>query len=139
MTCRERAGQVRDRYEELLATDAGVTAIGTGGSRYASAFIEDESVPFPVLLDDEGEAADLVEMNHLGAASLIRPDALFAGARSLARGNRQHKTGRRPTQLGATLVMAPGNELIYIDKESFAGDHANLDEVLAVLRSARSA
>ncbi len=90
-------------------------------------------MPFGVLLDEDAEAADIVEMNRLGATSLIRPDALFAGARSLARGNRQHKTGRRPTQLGATLVMAPGDELIYVNKESFAGDHADLDEVMAVL------
>ena len=138
MTCRERAGQVRDRYEEFAAAGADVTAIGTGGSNYAQAFIEDESVPFPVLLDEGGEAADIVEMNRLGATSLIRPDALFAGARSLARGNRQHRTGRRPTQLGATLVVAPGNELIHIDKESYAGDHADLDEVLAVLQDAGS-
>ncbi len=110
-----------------------MTALGTGGRRYATAFIEDESVPFPVLLDEDGTAADIVEMNHLGAVSLFRSDALFAGARSLAGGNRQHNTGRRPTQLGATLVMAPGDELLYIDKESFAGDHADLDEVLAVL------
>jgi len=90
-------------------------------------------VPFPVLLDEDGEAADIVVMNRLGATSLIRPDALLAGMRSLAGGNRQHKTGKRPTQLGATLVMAPGNESIYIDKESFAGDHANLDEIMNVL------
>lgn len=110
-----------------------MTAIGTGGRRYAQAFIEDESVPFPVLLDEDGVAADIVETNSLGAMSLIRPDAWLAGAKSLVGGNRQHNAGRRPTQLGATLVMAPGNELLYIDKESFAGDHADLDEVLAVL------
>jgi hypothetical protein len=110
-----------------------VTAIGTGGRRYAQAFIEDESVPFYVLLDEDGAAADIVEMNTLGALSLIRPDAWLAGAKSVAGGNRQHNTGRRPTQLGATLVMGPGNELLYIDKESYAGDHADLDEVLAVL------
>jgi hypothetical protein len=110
-----------------------VIAIGTGGRRYAQAFIEDESVPFAVLLDEDGEAADIVEVNSLGATALIRPDAWLAGARSLTGGNRQHNTGRRPTQLGATLVMAPGDELLYIDKESYAGDHADLDEVLAVL------
>lgn len=115
-----------------------MTAIGTGGRRYARAFIEDESVPFPVLLDEDGSAADIVDMNRLGAVSLMRPDALLAGARSLARGNRQHNTGARPTQLGATLVMAPGDELIYIDKESFAGDHADLDEVIAALQLAGS-
>jgi hypothetical protein len=111
-----------------------VTAIGTGGRRYARAFIEDESVPFTVLLDEDGAAADAVEMNRLGAVSLMRPDALLAGARSLARGNRQHNTGARPTQLGATLVMAPGNEVLYLDKESFAGDHADLGKVIAALQ-----
>jgi len=90
-------------------------------------------VPFEVLLDEEGVAADIVEMNNLGATSLIRPDAWFAGARSLAGGNRQRSLGRRPTQLGATLVMAPGDELLYIDRESFAGDHADLDDVLVVI------
>ena len=92
-------------------------------------------MPFDVLLDEDGEAADIVETNSLGAKALIRPDAWLAGARSLAGRNRQHKTGRRPTQLGATIVMAPGDEVLYIDKESFAGDHANLDEVLAVLQA----
>ena len=72
-------------------------------------------------------------MNTLGATALIRPGAWLAGAKSLAGGNRQHNTGRRPTQLGATLVMAPGDKLLYIDKESFAGDHADLDEVLIVI------
>ncbi len=86
-----------------------------------------------MLLDEDGTAADIVEMNRLGATSLIRPDAWLAGARSLASGNRQHNTGPRPTQLGATLVMAPGDQLIYLDRESFAGDHADLDEVLALL------
>ena len=90
-------------------------------------------MPFPVLLDEEGEAADIVEMNRLGATALIRPDALLAAGRSLAAGHRQKKLGRRPTQLGATLVMGPGDELLYLDKEDFAGDHADLDEVLAVL------
>ena len=110
-----------------------MTAVGTGDARYAEAFIEDESVPFDVLLDEDGIAADIVETNSLGATSLIRPDAWFAGARSLAGGNRQRSLGRRPSQLGATLIMAPGDELLYIDRESFAGDHADLDEVLAVI------
>ncbi|GMQ98975.1 MAG: hypothetical protein BMS9Abin17_1515 [Acidimicrobiia bacterium] len=75
-------------------------------------------------------------MNKLDVASVLRPDALLKGARTLARGNRQHKTGRRPTQLGATLVLGPGDDLLYLDKESFAGDHADLDEVVGILASA---
>ncbi len=133
MTCRQRAGQVGDRYEEILEAGAGVTAIGTGGKRYAKAFIEDEQVPFPVLLDEDGAAADIVGTRSLGVRSLLKPTAYMAGLRSVAGGHRQHKTGRRPTQLGATLVIGPGDELLYEDYEDFAGDHADIDEVLTAL------
>ncbi len=36
-------------------------------------------------------------------------------------------------QLGATLVMGPGDEILYADYEDHPGDHADLDEVLALL------
>lgn len=133
MTCRERAGQVRDRYHEFLEAGAGVTAIGTGGRRYAKAFTEDERVPFPVLLDEDGSAADIVGTNSIGVTSLLKPSVYAAGLRSVVGGHRQRKTGRRPTQLGATLVIGPGEELLYEDFEDYAGDHADIDEVLAVL------
>jgi len=108
-----------------------VTAIGTGGKRYAQAFIEDERVPFPVLLDEDGTAAEIAGTKKIGVATMMRPSAWVAGARSAAGGHRQQKTGRRPMQLGATLVIGPGDELLYSDFEDFAGDHADLDEVLA--------
>jgi len=133
MTCRERAGQVRDRYDEFVDAGVGVTAIGTGGKRYAAAFIKDEDVPFPVLLDEDGAAADIVGTKTLGVGTLLKPSSYVAGVRSLAKGHRQQKTGRRPTQLGATLVIGPGEELLYEDYEDFAGDHADIDDVLAAL------
>jgi hypothetical protein len=48
----------------------------------------------------------------------------------LVKGNIQHNAGRRPFQLGATVVIGPGDELRYEDFEEYAGDHADLDEVL---------
>lgn len=119
----------------MLATGAGVTAIGTGGRRYATAFIEDENVPFPVLLDTDGAAAEIIETNQLGLGSLVRPAAIGAGIRSFAGGHRQTKSGARPMQLGATIVIGPGDNVMYEDREDFAGDHADLGEVLAVLSS----
>jgi len=133
VTCRERAGQVRDRYDEILAAGAGVTAIGTGGRRYAKAFIEDESVPFAVLLDEDATAADIVGTGTLGVSAIVKPGAWAAGVRSTMGGHRQRKVGRRPRQLGATLIIAPGDDLLYEDFEEYAGDHADIDEILAVL------
>lgn len=115
--------------------DAGsdVTAIGTGGKRYAKAFIEDESVPFEVLLDEDGSAAEIAGTKKTSMLKLAMPNQLIAGARARSKGKKQHNTGRRPFQLGATLVIAPGHKLLYSDFEDFAGDHADLDEVLAAI------
>ena len=108
-----------------------MTAIGTGGKRYAKAFIEDEQVPFPVILDEEGIAAEIAGTRTLSTASLVSPRQLGAGLRSTLKGHRQHNAGRRPFQLGATFVNGPGNVMKYSDYEDFAGDHADLDEVIA--------
>ncbi|REK36935.1 MAG: hypothetical protein DWQ20_05295 [Actinobacteria bacterium] len=121
----------------MLDTGADVTAIGTGGRRYAMAFIEDESVPFEVLLDEDGEAAGIVGTNTLTMGSLVRPRQVVAGARATLKGKRQHNLGRRPMQLGATLVIGPGGEVLYEDFEDFAGDHADLDEIISILSSSR--
>jgi peroxiredoxin len=133
VTCRERAGQVRERYEEIVATGARVVAVGTGGKRYAKAFIEDLRVPFEVLLDEDGSAAEIVGTKTIGIGMAVNPKAWVAGARAVKAAGPQGKTGRRPMQLGATLVIGPGDELLYADFEEFAGDHADLDEILAVL------
>ena len=133
MTCRARAGQVRDRYEEILATGADVTAVGTGGKRYAKAFIEDEQVPFEVLLDEDGSAAQIAGTKTGSLTWFLDPRLYVAATKSLLAGSRQHKTGRRPQQLGATLVLGPADKLLYSDFEEFAGDHADLDEVISAL------
>ena len=110
-----------------------MTAIGTGGKRYAKAFIEDERVPFPVLLDEDGQAAEIAGTRVLSGTTLVSPRQLRAGLRSTLKGHRQHNAGRRPFQLGATLVIGPSNELRYADFEDFAGDHADIDEVIAAI------
>ena len=110
-----------------------MTAIGTGGRNYAKAFMEDEQVPFPVLLDEDGSAAQVVGTGSMGIASLLKGSQLAAGFRSFKEGHRQNKAGDRPMQLGATIVMAPGDEVLYEDFEDFAGDHADIDEVIAAL------
>ena len=97
------------------------------------AFIEDENVPFRVLLDEDGDAAEIVGTGKIGAVAALRPDAIAAGLGSFMRGNRQKNAGRRPMQLGATIVIGPGDEILYEDYEDYAGDHADIDEVIAAL------
>lgn len=110
-----------------------MTAIGTGDRYYGRAFIEDIDFPFPVLLDEHGAAARIIKTGRIGRTTLLKPGAMVAGARALAAGNRQHRTGLRPLQLGATIVIGPGDELLFEEYEKHPGDHAELDEVLAAV------
>lgn len=90
-------------------------------------------MPFEVLLDEEGSAAEIVGTKSTSTMALLSPRQFKAGIRATVRGKRQHNPGRRPFQLGATLVIAPGNDLRYADFEDFAGDHADIDEVIAAI------
>lgn len=108
----------------------GVTAIGTGGRRYARAFVVEEMFPFPVLIDEEAAAASIVGTRSIGVGTMVRPAAIRAAGKALLSGNRQHKTGARPLQLGATIVIGPDDRVLFADFEEFAGDHADLDLVL---------
>lgn len=86
-----------------------------------------------MLLDEDGTAAEIVGTKTISTMSLLSPGQVRAGTRALLAGNVQHKYGRRPKQLGASLIIAPGNILLYEDYEDYAGDHADLDEIIAVL------
>ena len=58
--------------------------------------------------------------------------------RARAAGHRIHKAGKRVTQLGATFVVGPGNQVRYEHHDAFSSDHAPLDDVLAALGTTTS-
>jgi peroxiredoxin len=125
---------LRERYDEIKGRGAEVVAVGTGSVRYAESFVEDENVPFPVLVDDDGHAAQAAAVRSVGFFKLIFNRASRPGyRRARDAGHRIHRAGRRVTQLGATFVVGPGNEVRYEHLDSHSADHAPLDEVLAAL------
>ena len=86
-----------------------------------------------MLLDEDGTAAEIAGTRKLGLGAMVSPAAWVAAAKTARKGHRQQKTGRRPFQLGATLVIGPGDVVGYSDYEDFAGDHADIDEVLQAI------
>lgn len=125
---------MRDTYDEIRSAGADVVAIGTGDSRYAASFVEQERIPFLVLVDDDAAAARAASVRDASLLSLVSPMAWPAGLRAFRAGVRQHRSGKRPTQLGATFVIGPGDSLRYEHLDDDASDHAPLDEVLAAVR-----
>ena len=135
MFCREHAAQLRDNYSDITARGADVVAVGTGNMMYAKSFVHDEMVPFAVLLDEDGDAAEAASLKG-GAkalAGVLSPNVLRAGKRARTAGHKQHKVGSRPLQLGATFVMAPGGKVLYEHLDKDFGDHAPLTDVMGAL------
>jgi peroxiredoxin len=124
---------LRGIYEEIRAKGAEVVAIGTGDERYARAFIEDESIPFVVLLDEDGEAAEVASVKTGGWMQLVGPRTMPGNVKAAAAGHRQHKTGKRSKQLGATFVLGPGDVVRYEHVDDDISDHAPVEDVLAAL------
>ena len=129
--CREHASQLRGEYDRITAAGVGLAAIGTGDARYARHFVEDRDIPFPVLVDDEGEAAAIAAVRS-GVAAVSDPRAMFGAVRATLRGNLQGRVGPRPTQQGATFVIESGGRVVYAHRDAHPSDHAPLDDVLAV-------
>jgi peroxiredoxin len=128
---------LRGAYDEIRRRGAEVVAIGTGSVKHAAAFVSDEDVPFPVLVDDDARAARAASVRRVGFFRLLTDRRSRAGAkRAREAGHRIHKAGRRVTQLGATFVIGPGAHVRYEHLDDHSADHAPLDEVLRCLPTA---
>jgi peroxiredoxin len=127
---------LREHHAEIQGLGAEVVAIGTGDRRYAAAFVKDEHVPFPVLVDDGAAAAKAAEVPRVGFLRLVLNPASRPGTkRARQAGHRIHKAGKRVTQLGATFVVGPGEQVRYEHIDEHSADHAPVDEILAVLHT----
>jgi peroxiredoxin len=124
---------LRDIHAEIVAKGAEVIAIGTGNREYASAFVKDERIPYPVLVDDNALAATAAAVKSSSFVGLFHPRTWAASRETRKRGHKIHKAGARITQLGATFVIAAGGTVRYEHLDADSTDHAPLDEVLAAL------
>lgn len=134
LLCREHAAQLRDHYAEIQGVGGDVVAIGTGNRRYAAAFVTDEHVPYPVVVDDDGDAAAAASIRKVPFLKLVfNPKSWPGTIRARKAGHRVHKAGRRVTQLGATFVIGPGDRVRYAHVDEHSADHAPLGDVLGAL------
>lgn len=125
---------MRRHQEEIEEAGARIVAVGTGNREFAAAFVRDEAIRFPVLIDEHAEAAKAIELGRTSALGLLKPSVFAGRRRAAAAGHTQKRLGERPMQLGATLVVAPGDEVRYSHMDSDVADHAPVEEILAALR-----
>ena len=77
---------MRGHYDQIVDQGAEIVAIGTGDERYAQAFVTEEQVPFPVLVDDGGAAAEAASVKKVNFLTLLFDPRSMKGARQNMRG-----------------------------------------------------
>ena len=125
---------MREHTTEIESLGATIVAVGTGDERYAAAFVEEEQIPFLVLVDDDAIAAQAASLRTLNWFQLLHPRTWKATRETSKRGHHVHKSGKRVRQIGATFVIGAGDRVRYEHIDADSTDHAAIDEVVAALR-----
>lgn len=124
---------MRENEQEFRRRGANLAAIGLGDLRYARMFREETGITFPLLVDDGKLAYRAIELRKTTFFGLFTRANFIARARARSAGQRQHKLGKDPFQLGASFVFGLGNKDLFAHLSSYTGDNAPMASLLAAL------
>jgi NAD(P)-dependent dehydrogenase (short-subunit alcohol dehydrogenase family) len=125
---------LRDRWKEIEARGASLAIVGNGNAAFAAAFREDLELPDEVtlLVDPELRAYRAAGLRR-GRVEALSPRVALNGLRAFRRGFRQTGVEGDPWQLGGAFVLRPDGACTFRQASREAGDHADVDALLAAL------
>jgi hypothetical protein len=127
---------VLKRRDDVLAAGAGLAVVGVGTPEQARGFRVLTGWKDAIVVDEAREAYAVADLRRMGILSLLRPRMLREALRARKEGFRQGKTQGDPWQLGGTMVVAPGDRVVFAHRNAGPEDEAPLDAVLAAVRGA---
>jgi peroxiredoxin len=137
--CRSYArllNEERVRFDDARAT---IVLIGQGTPVQAAAFRRSMRIDLPVLADEARSTYGLAGTKLATLDELIGPEVVAKGLIAMAR---HHVFLGRNTadeaQLGGSIVVAPGGQIVFAHLSDNASDVASADELLRAVRGAPS-
>nr|WP_234979162.1 peroxiredoxin-like family protein [Desulfococcus multivorans] len=112
----------------------GLVAIGSGSPDSARRFVQEFQFDGDMVVDPTLEAYRAFKLKR-GLLETLGPTALLKGLGAMKKGFRQGSTDGDLWQQGGLFVIGPGEEITFAHRDRFAGDHADLDQVIASLKS----
>jgi hypothetical protein len=125
------------RLPEFAARGADVVLVGQGEPADAAAFRALSGWRGPILVDGPGDAWRAVALRRTSLLGLLRPRLLREALAATREGHRQTAVQGDAWRLGGTLVVAPGDRVLFAYRNTGPEDEAPIDEVLAALPAAR--
>jgi prostamide/prostaglandin F2alpha synthase len=120
--------------EQFLAAGANVVLIGQATPTDAAAFRRQFELELTVLVDEHRTSYKAIGAKLAGVTGLFGPRVVLRAFMTvLGRRVRQGKTIGHPAQLGAALVIAPGDEVLVAQLARDASDNVPPADLLAAI------
>ena len=126
------------REAEITAAGGRIAVVGLGTPMFAKGFRAETGYRGPLFIDGEGAAYRAVSLKRLRLWNLFSPRMIRNVLKSKKLGFKQGKVEGDPWQLGGTLVVAPGDRIVYRWRNANVDDDAPIDDVIAALRSSHA-
>ena len=127
--CREQAREYTAVDATLDSAGVRLAFVGNGTPR-AARWFHDRFTPEATVLTDPGLRTYRLIGARSGLLSTVGPRTWGHALRALRRGARQGMVRGRAFQQGGTLVMAPGDRVLYRHISAAAGDHPDPADVV---------
>jgi len=132
MFARQQAAALMGIKEKLDEAGIPLVAIGSGSPEGARHFIEKLHFTGEMFVNQDLSAYRAFKLER-GFWKTLGPASLIRGIQAMREGFRQGRMDGDNWQQGGIFVMGPGNKLIFQHRNKFAGDHADLNAVLAAV------
>ena len=107
--------------------------VADASRKYATIFRDDRGVDFPIFIDPDLRAYRAAGLRR-GFLELLSPRLITNGVRAFSSGSRQKGVQGDAFQLGGSFVIRRGGGVAFAHRSREAGDHADLDRLIASLR-----
>jgi hypothetical protein len=135
MFCREQATLLTRAEPEMNEVGGRLVVVGNGAPRFIAEFRQVTEFEGPVYTDPSREAYRACGFTR-SVGSNVNLRSARRAIEALSRGFRQGRTQGDPWQQGGALVLAPGDKLLSVQRARYAGDHVDIDELIAALAGA---
>ncbi len=123
--------RARERFDQAGAK---LVLIGQATPRQAAHFRRRQGTELPVLADEGRVSYKAIGAKVGGVSELIGPKSVAKGlATTIRTGKFQGRPVGNVAQLGGSMVVAPGGEVLFKHLATDASDNASVDELLAAL------
>ena len=136
MFARQQAAALMAIKDQLDAAGAGLAAIGSGKPAQAREFAESFSFTGDMYVDPSLKTYRAFKLVR-GVVRTLGPSSIVRGISAMKEGFRQGKSAGDLWQQGGMFVLGPGSKpgdpMLFAHRNQAAGDHADLNQVLAAI------